>query len=233
MLLLIAAGSLCPYICGVTANTRNFAMYIFFLKIQFVLYNTLHLKNMITANYHLENCLFFFFCLIRDFSCVYWSLVGLHYMLYFVVDTGLNINIWKFSFICCTFWCQKHNQYNWLRMFSPYLYFVLANVISALTTEWGICIGELLPGHIISIDFDDSHSQPPQAGPQAVPCCSKACSPCPPFREQGFLCLKAHPCSDKCGCFRWIWGQLAFHSIRQKMDGSGPCVPWLWMAGTW
>lgn len=52
MLLLIAAGSLCPYICGVTANTRNFAMYIF-LKIQFVLYNTLHLKNMITANYHL------------------------------------------------------------------------------------------------------------------------------------------------------------------------------------
>lgn len=29
-----------------------------FKKNQFVLYNTLHLKNMITANYHLENCFF-------------------------------------------------------------------------------------------------------------------------------------------------------------------------------
>lgn len=58
MHLLIRAGSLCPYSCCVPASTRSFAIYIFLKKIQFVLYNTLYLKNMITANYHLENCFF-------------------------------------------------------------------------------------------------------------------------------------------------------------------------------
>lgn len=36
----------------------NLLFTFFFFKFQFVLYNTLHLRNMITANYHLENWVF-------------------------------------------------------------------------------------------------------------------------------------------------------------------------------
>lgn len=155
-------------------------------------------------------------------------------MLYFVVDAGLNINIWKFSFICCTFWCQRHNQYNWLRLFFSYWYFRPANVISELTTEWGICIVELLPEYIRTLDFDYFNSQPPQAGPQAVPHCLKSWSPWPLFREQDFVCLKAHQCSDKCWCFWLVWGQLAFYNIRQGLCSPGPVFPeWLQHDSHW
>ena len=62
-----------------------------------------------------------------------------------------------------------------LDCFFSCLCFMLFNVISELTTEWVICISELLREHIITIDFDYFNSHSPQAGPEAVPHYSKSC----------------------------------------------------------
>lgn len=162
------------------------------------------------------------------------------YVLYFVVDTGLNINIWKFSFICCTFWCQKHNQDNWLRMFPPYLYFILANVISELTTKWGSALencflGTLLP--LILIIFIPSHPR------QALKLCHIVQRPAPlppPFREPDLLCLKAHQCSDKSDAFDGFGasslfiarsrGCIALNGVHKEAGtwSGWPSEIWLW-----
>lgn len=67
-----------------------------------------------------------------------------------------------------------------------------------------ICTVEPLPVHTITIDFDYFNSQTPQAGSQAVPYCSKTCSPCSSPRSEN------NQCSDKCICFWLVWGQFVF-----------------------